>query len=67
MIDSKTKNIWKKRLQEEVDAAFLYKTLAEIAKDEKKKLLYEKLSSIEEKHVNVWVEHLNKNSISVGE
>lgn len=65
MIDSKTKNIWKKRLQEEIDAAYLYKALAEIVKDEKKKLLYEKLSSIEEKHINVWLEHLKKNSIPI--
>lgn len=63
MVDSKTINIWKKRLQEEIDAAFLYKTLAEIVNDEKKKALYEKLSSIEEKHTNVWLEHLKKNSI----
>lgn len=63
MIDKKTKRIWKKRLQEEVDAAFLYHTLSEITTDKDKKTLYEKLASIEEKHVNVWVEHLNKNSI----
>lgn len=63
MVDSKTKKIWKKRLQEEIDAAFLYKTLSEIVKDEKKKSLYEKLSEIENKHVNVWIEHLKKNSI----
>jgi VIT1/CCC1 family predicted Fe2+/Mn2+ transporter/rubrerythrin len=65
MVDSKTKKIWKKRLQEEIDAAFLYKTLSEIVKDEKKKSLYKKLSEIENKHVNVWLEHLKKNSIPV--
>ncbi len=65
MIDKKTKRIWNKRLQEEIDAAYLYKTLSEIVSDEKKKLLYKKLSSIEEKHVNVWLEHLKKNSISI--
>lgn len=65
MVDSKTKKIWKKRLQEEIDAAFLYKTLSEIVRDEKKKSLYEKLSEIENKHVNVWIEHLKKNSIPV--
>ncbi|GMU95889.1 VIT1/CCC1 transporter family protein [Ignavibacterium album] len=67
MVDSKTKKIWKKRLQEEVDAAYLYNTLADIVRDEKKKSLYEKLFSIEEKHVNVWLEHLKKNSIPVNE
>ncbi len=67
MVDIKTKKIWKKRLQEEIDAAFLYRTLSEIVKDDKKKLLYDKLSSIEEKHVNVWLEHLGKNSVPVKE
>lgn len=63
MIDSKTIKIWKRRLQEEVDAAFLYHTLVNLVADEKKKELYKKLASIEEKHINVWVEHLKKNSI----
>lgn len=65
MVDNKTKRIWLKRLQEEIDAAFLYKTLSEIVKDEKKKSLYQKLSSIEEKHVKVWVDYLKKNSILI--
>ncbi|MDH7605066.1 MAG: VIT1/CCC1 transporter family protein [Melioribacter sp.] len=65
MIDNKTKKIWKKRIQEEVDAAFLYHTLCELVSDEKKKSLYKKLASIEEKHISIWIEHLNKNLISV--
>jgi len=67
MIDNKTKNIWKRRLQEEVDAAYLYQTLVDLVKDEKKKDLYKKLASIEEKHINVWLEHLKKNGIPTDE
>ncbi|MGB9696623.1 MAG: VIT1/CCC1 transporter family protein [Ignavibacteria bacterium] len=63
MIDKRTKKIWKKRLQEEIDAAFLYRTLSEITTDENKKTLYEKLALIEEKHIGVWVDYLNKNSV----
>lgn len=65
MVDNKTKKIWKKRLQEEVDAAFLYHTLVNLVSDEKKKELYEKLASIEEKHINVWIDHIRKNSIQI--
>jgi VIT1/CCC1 family predicted Fe2+/Mn2+ transporter/rubrerythrin len=67
MIDNKTKNIWKRRLQEEVDAAYLYQTLVDLVTDEKKKDLYKKLASIEEKHINVWLEHLKKNGIPTDE
>ncbi|MGQ9799466.1 MAG: VIT1/CCC1 transporter family protein [Ignavibacterium sp.] len=67
MIDNKTIKIWKRRLQEEVDAAFLYYTLVDLVADDKKKTLYKKLASIEEQHVNVWVEHLKKNSITFDE
>lgn len=64
MIDDKTIKIWKRRLQEEVDAAFLYHTLVDLVTDEKKKEIYKNLASIEEKHINVWVEHFKKNSIT---
>jgi len=64
MVDRKTKKVWKKRLQEEIDAAFLYHALSEIVTDKDKKTLYEKLASIEEKHIGVWVEYLKKNSLS---
>jgi VIT1/CCC1 family predicted Fe2+/Mn2+ transporter/rubrerythrin len=67
MIDNKTKKIWKRRLQEEVDAAYLYQTLVDLVTDEKKKDLYKKLASIEEKHINVWLEHLKKNGIPTDE
>ncbi len=67
MVDNKTKKIWKQRIQEEVDAAFLYKTLSEISRDEKKKSLYKKLSSIEEKHVELWLDHLKRNSVKITE
>ncbi|MEG8946572.1 VIT1/CCC1 transporter family protein [Rosettibacter firmus] len=67
MIDKKTKALWKKRLQEEIDAEFLYKTLSEIVEDEIKKSLYQKLALIEEKHINVWLEHFKRNSIPIDE
>lgn len=66
MIDIKTKKIWRRRLQEEIDAAFLYNTLSEITIDEKQKTLYKELAAIENKHIEIWLEHFKKNLIPIG-
>ncbi len=40
--------------QDEADAAFLYRILAEQEPDERKKSLYQRLAEVEDKHVEVW-------------
>ena len=49
----KTKT-WLSHLQEEVDASFLYAELAKKTIDEAEKTKYQKLSQIEQKHVEAW-------------
>ena len=40
--------------QDEADAAYLYRLLAEAEKDEKKSGLYRRLAEVEDRHVEVW-------------
>ena len=61
-IDKKTQDIWFYHLQDETDAAYLYKILAGLERDEHKKDIYLKLSDVEERHKNVWLDLLQKNS-----
>lgn len=67
MIDTSTKSIWIKHLQDEVDAAFLYNTLIKLNVSEKRRDIYSKLASVEEKHVKAWSDLLAQNNISVKE
>jgi len=63
MIDNKTKSIWLYHLQDETDAAYLYRTLAELEKDEHKRELYGQLSEVEERHKDAWLDLLKKNDL----
>ncbi len=60
MADKKTTSVWLHHLQEEIDAAFLYRVLAGQVDDEKKKSIYLKVASVEDKHINAWYELLRK-------
>jgi VIT1/CCC1 family predicted Fe2+/Mn2+ transporter/rubrerythrin len=63
-IDSKTLDIWLHHLQDETDASYLYKILAGLEKDERKKNIYAQLSDVEERHKDAWLDLLTKNNVS---
>ncbi|MFA3782543.1 VIT1/CCC1 transporter family protein [Melioribacteraceae bacterium 4301-Me] len=63
MIDSSTKKMWQKHLQGEIDSAYLYRVLASLIDDEKKKNIYLQIAEIEDKHVNAWKNQFSKSGI----
>ncbi|MGH7677745.1 MAG: VIT1/CCC1 transporter family protein [Gemmatimonadaceae bacterium] len=52
--------------QDEADAAFLYRVLADSEPDDKKKSLYLRLAEVEDKHVLVWANLLSQHGRRVG-
>jgi VIT1/CCC1 family predicted Fe2+/Mn2+ transporter len=64
-LDKKTISTWKYHLQDEIDAAFLYRTLYGLINSEKRKKIYEQLAGVEDKHVKAWKELLSKNEIKL--
>jgi len=54
MTNSKTISIWLHHLQEEIDAAYLYRILAGQIDDEKRKSIYLKIADVEDKHIKAW-------------
>jgi vacuolar iron transporter family protein len=65
-LDSKTIKTWKYHLQDEIDASFLYKHLAVMVDNEKNKRIYLSLAAVEDKHVAVWKDLLEKNHVKLG-
>ena len=63
-IDKKSISIWRSHLQDEVDAAFLYRILAGIIKNSKQQDIYLQLAEIEDKHTEVWEKLLNDYKIT---
>ena len=59
-INKKTIKTWHSYLQDEVDAAYLYRTLADLITDEKRIQIYLQLAQVEDKHINAWTELLKK-------
>jgi vacuolar iron transporter family protein len=47
-------HIWLHHLEDEADAAFLYRELAQAERDAGKAALYRKLASVEDRHVDMW-------------
>jgi len=64
MADKKSIDTWKHHLQEEIDAGFLYRKLADKVSDPKRKNIYTKIAEIEDKHVDVFKELLEKNGVN---
>lgn len=64
-ITDKTKSTWLKHLQDEVDASYLYKIIAEKTNDEKQKSLYLKLGGVEEKHIKAWKDLLKEQGLKI--
>src|SRR5881275_120414 len=46
--------------QDEADAAYLYRILADAEVDPKKKDVYSRLATVEDRHVTVWTDLLTK-------
>jgi VIT1/CCC1 family predicted Fe2+/Mn2+ transporter len=65
ILDKKSILIYKHYLQDEIDAAFLYRTLTGLKIPTKRKSIYSQLAEIEDKHANAWKELLEKNNIIV--
>ncbi len=65
MEKNKSTGIWFHHLHEEIDAAYLYRVLANLITDETKKDIYLRLAAIEDKHIIAWKQQLEKNNISV--
>jgi VIT1/CCC1 family predicted Fe2+/Mn2+ transporter/rubrerythrin len=65
--DNKTISTWKFHLQDEVDAAYLYRTLAGLVKNSKQRDIYLHLADIEDKHTEVWEKLLRDYNIRFGE
>ena len=58
-------HIWLHHLEDEADAAFLYRELAQAERDESKATLYRKLASVEDRHVEMWRKLLAENGHQV--
>ena len=67
VIDKKTQSIWMSHLQDEIDAAFLYRTLTELKVSDQRKNIYNQLANIEDKHVKAWKDLLAQNNITVSQ
>jgi len=67
MSDKKSASIWLHHLQEEVDAAYLYRVLAGLIDDESRKSIYLRLANVEDKHIEAWKDLIVKNKIHIGE
>lgn len=66
-INKNTANTWTKLFQDEVDAAYLYRTLVRLAKDDKEKEIYNRLAQIEDRHAAIWLEQFKENEVTLPE
>ncbi|HJR42674.1 MAG TPA: VIT1/CCC1 transporter family protein [Gemmatimonadaceae bacterium] len=59
--------VFQEHWQDEADAAFLYRILANAEPDARKKDLYSRLAAVEDRHVEIWGELLARNGRPPGE
>ncbi len=59
-------DLWKDHWQDEGDAAFLYKILAEQEPDDRRADIYRRLADVEDRHVQLWGEVLEEHGVRVG-
>ena len=62
-INDKTIKLWIQHMQDEIDAAYLYRVLVNLTTDIKQKEIYRQLADIEDKHTAIWQEQLKLHSI----
>jgi VIT1/CCC1 family predicted Fe2+/Mn2+ transporter len=65
MPETAAPHIWLHHLEDEADAAFLYRELAQAERDPHKAELYRKLASVEDRHVEMWRTLLAENGHQV--
>ncbi|HEY9478506.1 MAG TPA: VIT1/CCC1 transporter family protein, partial [Gemmatimonadaceae bacterium] len=53
-------DLFQEHWQDEADAAYLYRVLAEAEEDEKKKSIYLKLAAVEDRHLAIWGDVLTR-------
>jgi len=58
---------WREHWQDEADAAFLYRRLAEAEPSPERQVLYRKLADVEDRHTAVWRKVLADAGVEVGE
>ena len=58
-------NTFRHHWQDEADAAYLYRVLASLEPDERKKSLYARLAEVEDRHVRIWAGLLESHGRSV--
>ena len=63
--DNKTTKVWKRHLQDEVDASFLYSVFAGLESDPKRKDILSGLAGVENRHVIRWREMLATYDVKV--
>jgi len=66
MPQTAAQHIWLHHLEDEADAAFLYRELAQAERDAHKADLYRKLAAVEDRHVEMWRSLLAENGHQVG-
>ena len=59
--------VWKDHLQDEADAAFLYRRLAELELDSKRSVIYQELAEVEDRHANIWRNLISGEGLAVPE
>jgi VIT1/CCC1 family predicted Fe2+/Mn2+ transporter len=59
-LDRRTLADYRSHLQDEADAAFLYRILAEAEADKQRREIYRRLAAVEDRHVGMWREVLVK-------
>ena len=52
--------------QDEADAAFLYRVLASVEPDDKKRDVFQRLAEVEDRHVTIWAELIRSNGGATG-
>ena len=64
--DHKGTTAWREHWQDEADAAFLYRVLADVEPDAERRTLYRKLAEVEDRHTQKWQELLEAEGQRVG-
>jgi VIT1/CCC1 family predicted Fe2+/Mn2+ transporter/rubrerythrin len=64
-IDGKTRATWRRYLRDEIDAAFLYRKLAGMIDNDKRKKIYLQLAGVEDNHIKAWKDLLLKNNVRI--
>lgn len=66
-VDPKTLDEWRHHLADEADAAHLYRVLASLEPDPKRKDVFARLAGVEDRHTAMWRKLLAENGVEVGE